>query len=436
MSSSISSLPPNQSEIPALIQETGAAINKLLPSLKELVPVLQKFSDTVGDGRVQAQTLAEPVTLNKNEVSLASALRAYKKENLDNVSFECLLETAKIFKNNHNPALLKNIKEWQSTVADNGKSLREKELAFAAAMQNLEETFKAYNQTPELEEVLKLTKYIVNRSPVPRFSFKTYSGDDSNDTKLLQYAQEVRVALSPAISYAVTAPAVSPKSPNLDPEQRLGVRQNTEQALKQLMSMCSASSPAGQPISSDNFLDAVEELKKTTFQDKASSFGGKSYEQNVIGCLREWDKANKVVAACLEEKILPYLRLRLELLTSMVLQEILQSTSHNNMEQFKEDKGLLKILDFMMKQPVNNSKTNNGLLSMFPQPGKHSLIDKLLGNSQTPLDTSADRRLISAFKDSGTKYPLSSGLQASLAKDYLNISRNSRVGLSGYLIQK
>jgi hypothetical protein len=51
MSSSISSLSPNQSEIPALIQETGAAINRLLPSLKELVPVLQKFSDTIGDGR-------------------------------------------------------------------------------------------------------------------------------------------------------------------------------------------------------------------------------------------------------------------------------------------------------------------------------------------------------------------------------------------------
>ena len=139
-----------------------------------------------------------------------------------------------------------------------------------------------------------------------------------------------------------TAQAVSLKSPNLDQIQGLAVRQSTEQALKQLMSMCSASS-SEKPMSSDNFGYAVEELKKTIFPDQISDYDGKLYEQKVINHLREWGKANQAVNSCDRQKE-PYLKLRLELLTGMVLQEILQS-NNNNMEPFKDKKELLQIIE-------------------------------------------------------------------------------------------
>jgi hypothetical protein len=429
----LGSLSSNQSEIPALIQETGVAINRLLPSLKELLPVLQKFSDTVGDGRAQAQTLAKPVTFNKNEVSLAESLRGYKQAVLNDASFESLLQRASIF-NNNNPVLLSNIKEWQSAVADSNNFSWDKELAFAVAMQSLEDTFKTCNQKPaELQEVLKLAKYIVNHSPVSKSQAIMY-GNDTNEARLLQYAKEVRAVLSPAMSF--TVPAVPLRSPNLDSLQIKGVRQTREQALKQLVFMCSYVSPAEQPISRENFLLAVEALKEGTFPDKISQFNRQSYEQKVIGSLREWDRANKAVDACSKKETLPYLRLRLELLTSMVLQEILESTSDNDMKQFKDKKGLLQVLDFMMKQPVNKAKINADFLPMFPRSGQHSFLAKLSGKGhQTPLDTPAARRLLSAFKDSGEKYQLST-LQSSVVQNLLNISRNTRAGQAGYLIQE
>ncbi len=420
MSGSIFSLPSNQSEIPALIRETGAAIKKLLPSLQELVPVLQKFSDTVDDGRVQAQALAEPVPLSKNEVSLAESLRGYNDAVLDDASFDSSLGRTAMFKNGNNPVLLNNIKEWQSTVADKEKFPREKELAFAAAMQSLEEAFRTSDQSGQ-QEILKLTKYIVNRSPAPRFSFKTYPGDDTNDTKLLQYAQEVRAVLSPVMSF--TAPAVPPKSPNLDPVQRFVARQSTEQALKQLMSMCSASS-SEKAMSRDNFGSAVEELKKTTFQDQISNYDGKLYEQKVIKHLMEWDKANQAVNSCDRQKEEPYLKLRLELLTGMVLQEILQSTDDNNMERFRDKKGLLQIIKFMMQQPVTTSEEKKRLLPMFAQPGRHSW-NPLNRNLQMPDDTQPDKRLVSYFKDRGSDYNLS-GEGVLVVQGWLKISQDAR----------
>lgn len=378
------------------------------------MPVLQKFSDTVGDGRAQAQTLAEPVSpLNKNE-SLAESLRAYKEAILDHASFESLLKGAAIFNNGNNLVLLNNIKEWQSTFKHDGKFLREKELAFAAAMQSLEETFKTCNQKSlEPEEVLKLTKYIVNHSPVPRFKL---SDDDSG---LLEYARNLRADLTPRM---LTAPAVSF---NLDPLQINIVGQTREQALKQLMSMCSASS-SEKAMSSDNFGSAVEELRQTTFQDKPSTYyKGQRYEQKVIESLRQWDKAKTALDSCDRQKE-PYLKLRLELLTGMVLQEILQSTD-NNMEPFKDKEKLLQILDFMMKQPVTTSKEKEWLLPMFSQPGRSSW-NPFNRNPQMPADTKPDNRLLSAFNDK-TGWHLS-GERVSVIQDYLKTSQQAALILA------
>ena len=173
MSGSISSLPPSQNQlgIQALAQEGVPLIQKGIDYFNRLLPVLQKFSDTVDDGRVQAQALAEPVTLDNNKLSLAESLRGYKYAVLGDASFDSSLGRTAMFKNGNNPVLLKNIKEWQSTVADYGQFPREKELAFGAAMQSLEEAFRTSDQSGQ-EEILKLTKYIVNRSPVPKNKFK------------------------------------------------------------------------------------------------------------------------------------------------------------------------------------------------------------------------------------------------------------------------
>ncbi len=121
------------------------------------------------------------------------------------------------------------------------------------------------------------------------------------------------------------------------------------------------------------------------------------------------------------------MKLRLELLTSMVLQEILQSTD-NDMEPFKDKKELLQILDFMMKQPVNNTRINNSLLSMFSQPGRHSW-NLFNSNPQMPDDTQPHKRLLSAFNDSRTEYQLST-LQSSVAQDYLKTSQQAALILA------
>lgn len=423
MSSFISSLPSNQSEIPALIQETGAAIKRLLPSLQELVPVLQEFSDTVGDGRAQAQALAEPVTLDNNKLSLAESLKGYNDAVLDDASFDSSLGRTAMFKNGNNPVLLNNIKEWQSTFKHDGKFPREKELAFARAMQSLEEAFKTSDQSGQ-QEILKLTKYIVNRSPVPKNMFKIYDDHNSEEARLLQYAREVRVAVSPPI--LITAQPISFKSLNLDQIRGLALRQTREKALEQLMSMCSASS-SEKAMSRDKFGSAVEELKKTIFPDQISDYDGKLYEQKVIKHLREWDKANKAFDSC-DRQQEPYLKLRLELLTGMVLQEILQSTD-NNMEPFKDKKELLQILDFMMKQPVTTSKEREWLLPMFSQPGRHSW-NPFNRNLQMPDDTQPHKRLVSYFNDQRSGYYALSGQQVSVIQDYLKTSQQAALILA------
>lgn len=317
--------------------------------------------------------------------------------------------------------MLKNIKEWQSTVTGNGKFPREKELAFAAVMQSLQEALENSDPKSSEQEILKLAKYIVNRSPVPKNTFRISANDSSEEARLLRYAQEVRAAVSPPMSF--TAPSVSLMSPNLDPAQRFVARQNTEQALKQLMSMCSASSPS-YVITKDNFQDVVEELRKTTFQDKASTYNnGKLYEQKVIRHLMEWDKANQAVVSC-ERQEEPYLKLRLELLTGMVLQEILQSTD-NNIEPFKDKKELLQILDFMMRQPVTTSSEKNRLLPMFSQPGKY-VWNLFNSNPQMPADTKPDNRLLSAFNDQREGYYPLSRERVSVVQDYLKTSQDAR----------